>query len=166
MKTHTDTIPLVTEAGALTNWSLWHPGKESMVGHSPHWSSQPLMQGAAQGRAVNPGTRCHAPPDPASPESPHGASCIVPIEKETEGLAQHEGLPKAPWSRWEPQGPCIPTPLSPSRRLRASREDKRAGDSRGQGQGRVRRRAGKELPHLSLEGGLVLGWTPPLPGAF
>ena len=68
--------------------------------------------------------------DPVFPQSSHEAAASPPTEEET-GLAQHEGLPKPPWSKWEPRA-LHPNPPVTVERLRASREDKnRLGNSRG-----------------------------------
>ena len=78
------------------------------------------------------------------------------MEEETEAWLNTKACPKLHGASGSP-GPCIPTPMSPSsgsepaERMRTGRVT--AEDEGGVGEGR---KAGKELPHLSLEGGLVL----------
>ena len=92
--------------------------------------------------------------DPVFPQSSHEAAASPPTEEET-GLAQHEGLPKPPWSKWEPRA-LHPNPLVTFERSEPA-ERTRTGWVTAEDEGGVgERRVGKELPHLSLEGGLVL----------
>ena len=89
-----------------------------------------------------------------SPKSSHEVVASPPMEEETEAWLNTKACPKLHGASGSP-GPCIPTPMSPSsgsepaERMRTGRVT--AEDEGGVGEGR---KAGKELPHLSLEGGL------------